>query len=90
MVRIVSAKPLKAFRALLGFSDGTTREFDLELYLTEPIFDSIRSSPEAFREISLDPELGTVVWPNGADLDPDVLYLGQTPAAWEIATPGGS
>jgi hypothetical protein len=24
--------------------------------------------------VRVDPELGTVVWPNGYDLDPDVLH----------------
>lgn len=27
-----------------------------------------------FRRVRVDPELGTVVWPNGFDLDPDVLH----------------
>lgn len=27
-----------------------------------------------FRGVTVDPEAGTLVWPNGADLDPDVLY----------------
>jgi hypothetical protein len=27
-----------------------------------------------FAKVRVDPELGTIVWPNGADLDPDVLY----------------
>jgi hypothetical protein len=27
-----------------------------------------------FRQVRVDPELGTVVWPNGYDLDPDVLH----------------
>jgi hypothetical protein len=27
-----------------------------------------------FKQVSVNTELGTVVWPNGADLCPDVLY----------------
>ena len=27
-----------------------------------------------FDQVSVDANLGTVVWPNGADIDPDVLY----------------
>ena len=29
---------------------------------------------EYFRQVKVNTELGTVVWPNGADLCPDVLY----------------
>jgi hypothetical protein len=27
-----------------------------------------------FKQVRVDPEAGTLVWPNGVDLDPDVLY----------------
>ena len=30
--------------------------------------------PDFFAQVSVDPEAGTLVWPNGVDLDPDVLY----------------
>lgn len=40
----------------------------------EPVFEPLRQDPELFRQVRVDQELGTVVWPNGADLDPDVLH----------------
>jgi hypothetical protein len=33
-----------------------------------------------FSLVAVDPVAGTVVWPNGVDLDPDVLHGDQTPA----------
>jgi hypothetical protein len=32
------------------------------------------SDPDYFATVQVDPEIGTIGWPNGADLDPDVLY----------------
>ena len=40
----------------------------------------IRMSRELFEAVSVDTELGVVVWPNGADIDPDVLYGAHEPA----------
>jgi hypothetical protein len=34
--------------------------------------------PARFAELRVDPELGTICWPGGADLDPDVLYARAT------------
>ena len=48
------------------------------------VFEPLRE-PAYFAQVCVDRELGTVVWPNGADLDPDVLYarIAGTPALCE-------
>jgi hypothetical protein len=38
-----------------------------------PILEPLRD-PEFFAQVTVDPEACTVVWPNGADLDPVVLH----------------
>lgn len=77
--RVTSVEPLEGFRLRLAFTDGLIREVDLsdDLWgqMAEPLQD-----PDYFRRVSVDTELGTVVWPNGYDLDPDVLHGDHEPA----------
>ena len=88
MVRIQSVEPLGGFRVRLFLTDGSLRELDLEPYLNGPVFEPLRSDAALFQAVRVDEELGTIVWPNGADIDPDVLIHGRTPAALEAASPG--
>jgi hypothetical protein len=73
-VRITFAEPLEGFVVRLGFDDGTTREVDLEDELWGPVFEPLLRDSRLFRQVRVDDELGTIVWPNGADMDPDVLH----------------
>ncbi len=59
---------------MLRFSDGTEREVDLTPFLWGPAFEEIARDERLFQAVSVDPETGTLSWPNGADLDPDVLH----------------
>lgn len=79
LVRIRSVSPLTGYLVRLEFTDGSSREIDLAKYLQGPIFEAIRSDRARFLEISVDARAGTVVWPNGADIDPDVLYYDLEP-----------
>jgi hypothetical protein len=83
MVRVRSVERLNGFRVRLGFTDGSSKETDLEPYLRGPVFEPIRADAKIFREVSVDHRAGTIVWPNGAYIDPDVLYLGLKPAWME-------
>ena len=80
MVRVTSVEVSEGFELLLGFSNGERKVIDVEWLLHGPIFDPIREDPEFFRTVRVDEECGTVVWPNGADIDPDVLYGSYLPA----------
>lgn len=78
LVRVCKATPLTGFTMRLTFEDGKQKEIDLEPFLKGPIFKPVRDDPELFRQVSI--EGGTIVWPNGADIDPDVLYYDLKPA----------
>jgi hypothetical protein len=80
LVRVKSVKPLRDFVVSVNFTDGTTREINLEPFLRGKIFESIRENPSIFRAMKVDERMGTIFWENGADIDPDVLYHGLKPA----------
>ena len=74
MYDVVEVRPLKRYRLRLRFEDGASGIVDVSARVAfKGVFAPLRD-PEYFDRVRVDPELGTVVWPNGADLDPDVLY----------------
>ncbi|WP_062058073.1 DUF2442 domain-containing protein [Cellvibrio sp. OA-2007] len=72
MLHIRSAKYLSGFKLWLVFDDGTAGEVDLDGVLTGPVFEVLKNV-DIFKKVAVDPELETVVWPNGADLAPEFL-----------------
>ena len=79
VVRIREAKPLGNYRVELTLTDGRVVERDLGPMMVGPVFSEIRNDAVRFMELRV--EGGTVVWPNGADLCPDVLIWGGLPPA---------
>jgi hypothetical protein len=73
MATVTSVEPLGDYRLRIDFSDGVTREVDLKGELSGPLFEPLRDQ-EQFRRVSVDAEAGTIVWPNGANLAPEVLH----------------
>jgi hypothetical protein len=71
---IIEVQPTQNYRLRLRFEDGKEGEVDIAAMIRfEGIFSPLKD-PAEFRKVQVDPELGTICWPNGADLDPDVLY----------------
>ncbi len=86
MVRVDRVTPGEGYRLRVGFSDGTEKVIDVEPFLRGPIFERVRKDRGFFEAVEVDRELGTIVWPNGADIDPDVLYGIARPAWMEQET----
>ena len=73
LVAIVKAEVLAPYRLRLGFSDGSFGEVDIRAHVPfVGVFEPLRD-PAEFARVRVDAELGTIVWPGGADLDPWVL-----------------
>jgi Protein of unknown function (DUF2442) len=70
---IVAAIPRGPYVVRVVFADGEVRDVDIEPLLDGPVFEPLQD-PVEFGKVSVDPETRTIAWPNGADLDPDVLY----------------
>lgn len=71
---IIDVRPLEGYRLQLRFEDGAEGVVDLDkLIKFDGVFSPLRDRAY-FLQAAVSPDLGTVCWPNGADLDPDVLY----------------
>ena len=72
---VTDVKVVPPYGLEVWFDDGQRRLIDAKPLLFGPVFEPLRE-PRAFAKAAIDPELGTVVWPNGADLSPEFLYAG--------------
>jgi len=84
--RVVSVEALGGYRLRVGFDDGSTQAINFEPVLEGELYGPLRD-PELFAAVKVDPEVGTLVWPNGADFDPATLHDWPTrePAMRELA-----
>ena len=57
----------------MRFADGLSGDVNVLDRMHGPVFADART-PAGFASAAIDAELGTVVWPSGADLAPDTLY----------------
>lgn len=73
-VDVTEVECLDDYRLLLTFDNGDRREVDIAAIVPfDGVFEPLKDVAY-FRRVRVDPEIGTIVWPNGADLCPDVLF----------------
>jgi hypothetical protein len=73
IVHVTDVQWLGGHHLRMEFEDGTSGEIDLADEDWSGIFAPL-ADPEYFRQVRLDSELGTIVWPNGADIAPETLH----------------
>ncbi len=74
LVDVISVNALKGHKLKIEFEDGTQGTVDVsKLVKFTGIFKALQDE-NYFKKAFINEELGVVSWPNGADLDTDVLY----------------
>jgi hypothetical protein len=73
MFDIVDARYVSEYTVWLRFEDGTQGEVDLSAELYGPVFEPLKDQA-FFSQVRVNPDTGTIEWPNKADFAPEFLY----------------
>ena len=73
MLRVTNATPLDGYRLRVEFNDGVVRDVDCSFLLRGSLGEPLRD-PTYFRQVRVDGDLRTIVWPNGLDPAPELLH----------------
>lgn len=73
MLRVTKVRVLDPPVLRVEFNDGVTREVDCRFLLHGSLGEPLRD-PGYFRRVRVDPDLRTIVWPNGLDPAPELLH----------------
>ena len=71
--RVCSFRIVAPFALRVTFDDGTEQIIDFRPVLAGELLGPLRDA-SLFNQVSIDPEVHTLVWPNGADFDPATLH----------------
>jgi hypothetical protein len=71
--RVVSFEKVASFTLKVVFDDGTFQIIDFRPVLKGEMYGPL-NDPALFDQVRIDPEVHTLVWPNGADFDPAILH----------------
>ncbi len=71
--RVIGVKKIRSYTLSVKFDDGLEREIDFRPVLAGDIYGPLQDKM-LFDQVDVDPEVHTLVWPNGADFDPETLH----------------
>ncbi|MBA3944472.1 MAG: DUF2442 domain-containing protein [Herpetosiphonaceae bacterium] len=73
ILHIIQAEVCGPHSLEVTFNNGTHKRVNLVPLLDGPVFAPLHD-PAYFARVVVDPVLGTVVWPNEADLAPEAIH----------------
>ncbi|MGD8753355.1 MAG: DUF2442 domain-containing protein [Anaerolineales bacterium] len=74
LIDIAQVEPIGDYRLNIQFEDGVAGKIDVEKIIEfKGVFAPLKDKA-FFTQVQVNSEWGTIFWPNGADLDPDLLY----------------
>ncbi len=71
--RVTAFKRVGPFELTVQFDDATVQRIDFQPVLHGELYAPLRDE-RVFAQVTIDPEVSTLVWPNGADFDPATLH----------------
>ena len=71
--RVTAFSMVGPYQLKVAFDDGHSQEIDFRPILHGELFGPLENIA-LFNQVRLDPEVATLVWPTGADLDPATLH----------------
>jgi hypothetical protein len=84
---IIAVQPLENYHLRLRFENGVEGVVDIAgLIRFTGVFAPLKD-PAYFAQVRVNPDLGTICWPNNADIDPDVLYARITGEPIQLTEP---
>jgi hypothetical protein len=89
--RVTAFENLAPYTLRVHFDDNTEQVINFEPVLGGDLYRPLRDV-KLFNQVTLDPEVHTLVWPNGADFDPATLHdwdkhasaLAERAKQWEL------
>ncbi|HEX6383380.1 MAG TPA: DUF2442 domain-containing protein [Anaerolineae bacterium] len=71
--RVITFEIIGPYTLRVEFDDGTAQVIDFRPVLEGALYGPLQDK-SVFEQVEIDPEVHTLVWPNGADFDPETLY----------------
>lgn len=73
LVDVIEVEVIGEYRLRLAFEDGTVGDVAFDEREWRGVFKPL-ADPAFFAQVRVDPECGTITWPNGVDMAPEPLY----------------